>query len=227
LGEYTVDSDLTSVWVHSDEECVARFGKRAFEVYGRSQPRVLAAFGNATTLQGWLDFSKVILDVHGIPIPPARTPIRFQSELGLEHGYDKDEPLFVIPLHRIAAFGNPFTDNIWDRGVVTFEKVKACIEQGHFESDFVPMGTRGRVDRDWDSRRIAYLVENQDDRPISIEILSLDGRFEIDDGWHRIAAAIYRGDLEIVAGLGGFIDGWEVAFPEGRSLAAETCPVFA
>jgi hypothetical protein len=44
--------------------------------------------------------------------------------------------------------------------------------------------------------RIAYLVKHNDENPIGMEDVT---KLKIYDGWHRLAAAIYRGDETIAA----------------------------
>jgi hypothetical protein len=78
----------------------------------------------------------------------------------------------------------------------------------------MPMGIRNRAPADWDSQRVAYLVVNRDPWPIGIDVTSPDGSWIIEDGFHRLAAAIYRRDRTIQVSLSGFIDGYGVAFPE-------------
>lgn len=226
MNQYSIDADLTTVWVHRDGECVARFGKVAYEIYDLSEPRRMVAHGRSDAVSNWIVFTEAVLDLHGVSITKAKTPHRFREELGLKPGYDSDEPLFLIPVDRLVDHGTPFEYDIWGRDVVTRDKVKACIESGHMEPNFVPMGVRQFVNPDWDSRRIAFLVENPDESPISIEVVNQEGRFEIDDGWHRLAAAVYRGDAEIAVALGGCIEGWNTAFPERVEISAARSPAF-
>lgn len=223
---YLVESDLTSVWVQSHGECVARFGKVAYEVFGTSDPRELIHFGRVADVESWVAFKERVLEVHGVTIGDEDTPFRFHKELELKPGYDSGDAAstFMIPVASIAELNNPFEADVWGRGRVTRQRVRQCIERGEFAADFVPMGMREMLADseadDWDCRRIAYFVANPTDWPISIEVISLDGDYRLDDGWHRLAAAIFRNDETICVNLGGYVDGWDCAFPYRTPVGA-------
>ena len=85
------------------------------------------------------------------------------------------------------------------------------------------MGVRHSVVRPgWDSERVAFLVVNRDPWPISIEVTSPCGAWTIEDGFHRLAAAIYRKDTTILVGLSGYVDGWDVCFPKRVPIKLDT-----
>lgn len=85
------------------------------------------------------------------------------------------------------------------------------------------MGVRHSIVRPgWDSERVAFLVVNRDPWPISIEVTSPCGAWTIEDGFHRLAAAIYRKDTTILAGLSGYVDGWDVCFPKRVPIKLDT-----
>lgn len=216
--KFSVDADLSSVWVHRDGQCVARYGRWAYEIYDASDPSQIVEFGKTDSLWTWIDFKKAVFDAYGVVIEANKTPYRFHKELGLVGGYDRDTPTFHIPVGRLVEGCNPLDVDVWGRGVVSRERVRECIENRWFESEYVAMGVRNQVDPDWDNRRIAYLVEYPDDWPMFVEVIGDDGSFEIADGWHRLAAAVYRGDAEIAVALGGYADGWDIAFPERSPL---------
>jgi len=229
MSKYSVDSDLTSVWVHNNGECVARFGKFAFEIYSSSSPRVLAHRGPSKTVADWIDFSKAVGAIHGVEINVQDTPIRFRDELGLNPGYNHDAHLFHVPTQRLLKVGDPFESNIWGRGQVTRERVRECIETGQLEPRYVDMAARYHVDADWDNRRIAYLVLNPEDWPILVEVNDLEGNLELTDGWHRLAASAYREDEHILISASGVMEGLDAAFPDRIEFNADTdsSPAFA
>jgi hypothetical protein len=68
-----------------------------------------------------------------------------------------------------------------------------------------PYESTTRWSREDHVRRIAYLVVHPDPTPVEIEMDSY-GYPIIYDGNHRIAAAVCRGDLTILADISGFID---------------------
>lgn len=96
--------------------------------------------------------------------------------------------------------------------------VKRCINAGQLEAAFYdpPLVWRGLgpyKPRGWHNRRVAYLVVNPDPTAIEIEVgvpeipgvLEFGPRWFVQDGNHRLAAAIYRGDAYINAEVGGSV----------------------
>jgi hypothetical protein len=96
----------------------------------------------------------------------------------------------------LATVINPFApDFYW--GSVTREDVEEAIAQGRFEeipySHLESLGLEAGYNH---AGRIAYLVQNPDDNPIHLEFND-NGVVEIQDGCHRLAAAIYSGKPRI------------------------------
>ena len=130
-------------------------------------------------------------------------------------GADKLLPLDVkngriigkIPIKRIGR--NPFKRSPWIDGQdVTRNNVQEALKNGEFENSPYP-GYLYSTKSDWDKqrheRRIAYLVKNKNDAPISIEFKDAENDIlEIDDGWHRLGAAIIRKDTHIQIEVGGY-----------------------
>ncbi len=211
---YSAESDLTCVWVHQSGECVGRFGRAACEVFSASEPRRMVFHARPASLETWLAFKAQVEAIHGYPISDELTPHRFHKELGLDAAYHCTGSVFRVPLAAVSSLNNPFRTDVWGRGKTTRRAVKEAIERADFAATHVSMGIRHMVAPGWDARRIAYLVEHPDATPISIEVHSLDGSFTIQDGFHRLAAAIYRGDGHIDIELGGYVTGWDQAFPQ-------------
>lgn len=118
-----------------------------------------------------------------------------------------DEIIGVIPIERLGIT-DPLKRSPWYDGQdVSLEGVLAAIEKGELEVKPYP-GFSWSGDSEWDSRRhearIAYLVKNPALDAISIEFNDLEmASMEVYDGWHRIAAAMVRGDVEIKVAVGG------------------------
>ncbi len=109
--------------------------------------------------------------------------------------------IFDVSVDALAQIYDPFNDPPWI-GVATITKndIKIAIKYGNLEqrprTEFTPLT------KDFHVARIAYLVAHPDPTPITI-IKRRDGDFELDDGFHRLAAAIYRGDETIKAAFEG------------------------
>ncbi|AOG03217.1 hypothetical protein [Bosea sp. RAC05] len=215
---YSAESDLNAVWVHQNGECVARFGRAAYEVFSAGEPRKMVFHGRPASLENWLAFKAHVEAVHGYPISDELTPHRFHKELGLDAAYHCTGSVFRVPLAAVSDLNNPFETDVWGRGQTTKRAVREAIERADFAATHINMGVRHMVPPGWDARRIAYLVEHRDETPISIEVHSLDGSFTIQDGFHRLAAAIYRGDSHIDIELGGYVSGWDQSFPERTTI---------
>lgn len=211
--QISTDTDRTSVWIHDRGECIARFGRMAFEIMSAEKPRRFLHIEKVSSAQSWIDFREKVQEAHGLEVVDGLTPHRFHKELGLTFGYDSNDEIFEISVKVISRFSNPLRHDVWGRGRVTRASIKACVEQNLLAATFVPMGVRGHVGPDWDSQRVAYFVVNPDPWPISIEVTSPCGVWTIDDGFHRLAAAIYRKDASILVGLSGYVDGWDHCFP--------------
>lgn len=105
-----------------------------------------------------------------------------------------------IPVHRLARHCNPFSGHPW--GVkVSRRDVRRALAEGRL----VP--TPGTGDH---AGRIAYLVEHEATDPIDIDVgvpaLRCYVRWFVQDGNHRLAAAMIAGRSAISACVGGQLD---------------------
>lgn len=110
------------------------------------------------------------------------------------------EPPSLVRLESLIRVNNPLAEPPWaerNRAITVTEVLKAVREK-RFESRW---GTRNHL------RRIAYLVEHPDEKPIEIDVgvpcLNYYVDWIIIDGNHRVAAALVRGDEFISASIGG------------------------
>lgn len=211
---FNTDTDRSTVWIHQKDRLVARFGMMAYEIMSPAAPEQMLTFGRVVSAQSWLEFRDKVQAAYGFEVVDGLTPHRFHKELGLDFGYDSNDEIFEIPVAAVSKMSNPLRHDVWGRGRVTRASVKACIEQNKLAATFIPMGVRGRVAPGWDSQRVAHLVVNPDPWPISIEVTSPCGAWTIEDGYHRLAAAIYRRDLTILVGLSGYVDARDHCFPK-------------
>lgn len=116
------------------------------------------------------------------------------------------QPTAKIPINRITEFFRPFEFPPWSyvkRNNFTVKGVYHCLhnnvlERRHYRPEMFRWNGRHH------EMRVAYLVVHHDESPISIEIL--DETASLDDGWHRLSAAIIRGDRFINVVFGGHID---------------------
>ena len=215
------ESDQATVWVHQGGLTVARYGRMSFEVYSPEEPRRLVGHGRSVGAESWLSFKAKVREVFSHDIDDMLTPVRFWDELGLTPGFETGHPTFSIATDEISHLNNPFEDDIWGRGQVTREEVARCIESGNLAAEFVPMGLRDRKPSGWDAQRIAYFVVHPNDWPIDIEVTTAEGEFQIEDGFHRLAAKIFEQKPVIKATLGGYVSGMAKAFPSRVPLSPE------
>lgn len=114
-----------------------------------------------------------------------------------------------IPLSRVSSQHNPFENPPWHDGQgVSMAGVRQAIIEGRLRTTPYPASV---LASDWTDRmheeRIAWLVLNSWSDPIEIEFSYPECEsFSIDDGNHRLSAAIYRNDRDIYVQLGGYID---------------------
>jgi hypothetical protein len=126
----------------------------------------------------------------------------------LELDIVNDELVGVIPIERLA-FTSPFEASPWFDGQgVTLEGVQRHIEAQTLETTPYP-GFSYSGTSEWSTARhearIAYLVQNPNPAPIEVEFIDPEQpNLEMQDGWHRLAAALVRGDAEIAVHVGGY-----------------------
>jgi hypothetical protein len=126
----------------------------------------------------------------------------------LEMNIVDDNLIAVVPIERLALT-NPFDAAPWFDGQgVTLEGVRGHIEAQTLEATPYP-GFSYSGTSEWTTARhearIAYLVENPSLTPIEVEFIDPEQAIlEMQDGWHRLAAALVRGDAEIPVHVGGY-----------------------
>jgi hypothetical protein len=176
----------------------------------------MSAHGRSSSVADWQAFREKVRETFGHEIEDVLAPSRFRDELKLDSGYEPGEPNFTVRLSAITEFTDPFREDVWGRGRIRRADVRRALESGDLAAGYEEMDRRDGLPPGWDARRVAFFVRNPDRTPVSIEVISDEGNFVVEDGYHRLAAAIYRGDGEIAVALGGYVRGWDAAFP-GRS----------
>lgn len=116
----------------------------------------------------------------------------------------------LVPIDRVLDIIDPQKDPPWHDGAdVTKEGVLSALADERFERRPYSSDLLSACRQDWTSRRheerIAFLVANPPSDPIAVEIDQYGG-IGVDDGMHRIYAAVVRGDASISIEIGGFID---------------------
>lgn len=109
----------------------------------------------------------------------------------------------VLDVKKILENWDPF--HAFGGRRVSESSVHKALAAGNFASEF----------QSWDNRkwsyhaqRIAYFVKHGWDEPISVDVGCgpLGGHFGVDDGNHRLCAAVIRGDASIKSSTGGLVD---------------------
>jgi len=117
----------------------------------------------------------------------------------------------LIPTIRLQSICDPFETNPWGNGSITRQMVRAAILDKNFVAHPIPVSplSKSRPTRDHIGR-IAYLAVNGWTDAISIDVgvPTLGGFVDwmIQDGNHRFAAALYRGDPDILATVDGDVN---------------------
>lgn len=123
---------------------------------------------------------------------------------------DLDMLVGHVPIDRILEIINPESDPPWHDGPdVTRAGILSAIAEGRHERRPYSSDLLSACRKDWTSRRhearIAFLVAKPSSDPIAVEIDQYGG-IGVDDGMHRLYAAVVRGDDSIAIQIGGFID---------------------
>ncbi len=213
IGEYRPDayqiwprsgpSRTTPIREHSEDRAAWQ------DAWPRSCPsRATPIREQSGHLAAWQDFCRAVMDTHGYSVPGLAAPTDLHPFIGVV----PDKPV-AIPLAYLEE-EDPFARNVWCRDPYDRISVERCIAKGHLASVFIPVPERDLpLPPGWDAQRIAHFVVHPDPTPVQIQVVSTHGHVEIEDGWHRLAAAFYRGDATIPAHVTGEPTGREFAFP--------------
>jgi len=114
-----------------------------------------------------------------------------------------DEYVYDVPVDALAEIYNPFEVAPW-MGVAKIDPddVDEAINNHDFAKQHSDSSDLANPDKAYHAKRIAYLVKHLDPEPIVI-VPNIRGSYELEDGFHRLAAAIYRGDKTIKVAFGG------------------------
>lgn len=156
-----------------------------------------------------------------------------------------NEVCFEMHHSQISSEYHPLSNPPWE-GVskpITLEEIAACIREGRLHDDQVGPGQwrklidhgvasedAERIVRKEHIERIAYLVEHPSDDAIVIDVgipsagYCLDGTFDFEDGFHRLAAAIYA-DRLIRVTFGGACSVFQELFPDSVLAEEKTADV--
>lgn len=115
-----------------------------------------------------------------------------------------------LPLARLLKVCDPFT-NCWTDEPFTVTDVKRAIREKRLKAESFSTCKRSQ---DWTTRehieRIAYLAVHGWERAIDIDVgvpaLQCHVNWPVQDGNHRVAAAVVRQDASILACVGGSVD---------------------
>lgn len=114
-------------------------------------------------------------------------------------------PVF-LPTLKVLAICNPLRRSPWDGVSVTKKMVLKCLDNRRLHS----MPVAHEASAEMHAQRIAFLVEHGWTDPIEIDVgvpsMGCHVDWPVLDGNHRLAAASLRGDLEILAMVGGDLD---------------------
>lgn len=122
---------------------------------------------------------------------------------GLEPCDPKPTPFSVKKLRKLC---DPFKSSVWVDEPLTWRGVTAALDEGRllatsWDTSKEPW-TRAQHEE-----RVAYLVLHRDETPIQVDVgvpsLGYEASWPVEDGNHRLAAAIYRGDKTILADASG------------------------
>lgn len=114
--------------------------------------------------------------------------------LTIEIFENSEEYIFNVSVEKLQNIIDPFISSPWGDGRIKKQNVENDIKNNNLESNYF---NNENYYPEWHTRRIAYLVVNLDKTPITI-LINKNNFDDYDvDGYHRLAAAIYRGDKNI------------------------------
>lgn len=116
----------------------------------------------------------------------------------------------LVQVKRLAMHWSPFTNPVWHGMTkpITEREIRQAIEQGRLYPPCIEYQCTS-CSRAVHAARIAWLVVNGWDTPIELDVgvpsLGCCIEWIVCDGHHRLAAAIYRKDRYILAGISGSV----------------------
>jgi hypothetical protein len=123
----------------------------------------------------------------------------------------------LVSVATLQKYCDPFVEYVWDWDTKPMSRlaVKRCVNANRvtsepYEPPLVWRMNKPFRSRDWHNRRVAYLVLYPVPSPIVIDLQTYEyakmaglPAWMVQDGNHRLAAAIYRGDKYIEAEILG------------------------
>lgn len=127
----------------------------------------------------------------------------------------EDGPYRVL-LRAMRRHCDPFRDDCWCRGrPITRAEVAAAIREGRLERRENDQRLRDRMSRAetlvFDAERVAYLTVHPATDPVCIDVIGTH-EIRVEDGCHRIAAAIMRREPELLVSYSGIVSVFQRAF---------------
>jgi hypothetical protein len=115
----------------------------------------------------------------------------------LQEDYIQKNDIVSLKVKEISKYCNPFIEKVWDFGKpVSKKRVSFCLKN-NILIGFDDKTCRNQYNH---SGRIAYLIKNKATDPIALDIF--DGEVVVNDGNHRLAAAIYNNETYLAVSLG-------------------------
>jgi len=128
----------------------------------------------------------------------------------------EDDCTYLFDLAKLQEYADPFVSVVWHNleSPITREEVALAITEGRLLAEQHPDFSYGLCGKEWGRQehieRVAYLVVNPSPEPIWLDVgcedLGCYVSWIIQDGNHRMAAALYRGDTTIRVSAGGDMD---------------------
>ena len=135
---------------------------------------------------------------------------------------------YSIEIQDMLHYVNTLDDRAWGGDYIfSRESIRSCLEKNLLESrpwdsGEDPIQASEDFDPLYHSKRVAYLVVNPSLEPIAIDVgipsLGFTPAYLIQDGCHRLAAAIYWGDPYIHVDYAGSEDYFREMFPRAKPI---------
>lgn len=195
--------------IHGEGYPVGQYARGGYQVWAAPEAsKPTPIHGRGTDLAAWTAFCRIVAETHGYSVPSLAAPEDLRPALGVV----PVEPVWIP--RGCLDDDDPFARNVWCRDPYDRASVARCLADGRTASAFIPVADRdGVLPPQWDAQRIAQFVLHPDPTPIEIQVTSTHGHYDIEDGWHRLAAAFYRYDETVKVRIDGDPIGAALAFP--------------
>lgn len=191
MRDFYFHKSSDTLWISADDNpALARFGRAGYEIAGLPSQMT----DRKAPVSTWRAFAAALRSIH-IAIDARHAPPSIIAHLPAD---ERPAPQ-MAPVATFSAIANPFIHDVWGVGPLDRSAVVRALERRRFVETPFHAGTHLAH-----TRRVAWLIAHPDAwTPIELHYDRRGASPQINDGFHRIAAAIFLDHEYIAANFSG------------------------